>query len=100
MQKLVKLEEMVGIKLEGEEEPEGDIIVGPSGEGVQHSARCTPFFKFRLSLFFLTWTFSWGTVPLGFFCMSELVFLADESSDEEEVKEVTKEEHKIGVAHS
>ena len=32
--------------------------------------------------------------------MPELVFLADESSEEEEVKEVTEEEHEVGVACS
>ena len=32
--------------------------------------------------------------------MSGFVSLADKSSEEEEVKEVTKEEHEIDVAHS
>ena len=32
--------------------------------------------------------------------MSGFVLLTDESSEEEEVKEVTKEEHEIDVAHS
>ena len=36
MQKLVKLE-MVGKRQEEEEEPEGEVIVGPSGEAVEQS---------------------------------------------------------------
>ena len=44
---------MVGKKQEGEEEPEGEVIVGPSGEAVNPlSSGSTPFpfFKVRLSL--------------------------------------------------
>ena len=93
MQKLVKLE-MVGKRQEEEEEPEGEVIAGPSGEAVEHSSGNTPFFlKIKLSFHLHCFT-------RIFSCMSGFVSLTDESEEKEEVKEVTKEEYVIGVAHS
>ena len=39
---------MVGKKQEGEEEPEGEVIAGPSGEAVEHSSGSTPFFQIQI----------------------------------------------------
>ena len=44
-QKMVKLEEMVG-KGKAEQEPEGEVIVGPSGEAVEQSSGNAPSFLF------------------------------------------------------
>ena len=42
--KLVKLKEVVGESREGEEELEGEVVVGPSGEAVVYSSGNTPLF--------------------------------------------------------
>ena len=53
MQKLIKLEEMVGKKQEGEEKPEGKVIVGPSGEAVKPlSSGNTPFLSSKSNYLF------------------------------------------------
>ena len=53
------------------------------------------------SLFFdLTRTISYLSVLLDCSCMSGFVSIIDESSEEEEVKVVMKEEHEMDVAHS
>ena len=46
MQKAIKLEEIVG-QGKAEEEPEGEVIVGPSGEAVEplSSGNIPPFLK-------------------------------------------------------
>ena len=54
MKKLVKLEEMVGKRQEEEEEPEGEVTVGPSGEAVEHSSGNTLFFSKSNYLFIYT----------------------------------------------
>ena len=60
-QKLPKLEEMVGKRQEEEEEPEGEVILGPSGEVVECSSGSAP--SFSLSFFFQNLTTSSITIP-------------------------------------
>ena len=94
---MVKLEEMVG-KGKAEEEPEGEVIVGPSGEAVEQSSGNAPSF---LSLFFFSKShYLLNHAPLllrGFSFMSGFVSVAD---GEEKAREVMKEECELGVAHS
>ena len=46
LRKLAKWEEVVGESRGGEEEPEGEVVVGPSGEAVVYSSGNTPLFFF------------------------------------------------------
>ena len=66
-QKLVKLEEMVGQGVQ-EEEPEGEVIAGPSGEAVESwSSGYTPSFSLELN-YLLFWWYSFITAWV--YCMS------------------------------
>ena len=39
---------MVGRKQEGEEEPEGEVILDPNGEAVEHSSGSNPIFQIQI----------------------------------------------------
>ena len=45
--KLAKLKEVVGESREGEEDPEGEVVVGPSREAVVYSSDNTPLLFFQ-----------------------------------------------------
>ena len=101
--KLVKLEEVVGGSREGEEEPEGEMVVGSSGEAVVYSSGNAP-------LFFLMNHFTNYTVLFHYLVNSHLescfsfiswpILFADESSEEGEVTAEMKEEQVLGVVWS
>ena len=88
--KLEKLEEMEGaIIRDEEEEPEGKVVAGPSGEAVVYSSGNIPLFPFFHVI-------SSTCLPLT----SWLILLTDESDEEEEVVTGTKEEQELGVVQS
>ena len=77
MQKLIKVEEIVGKKTEGEEEPEGKVIVGPNREVVVHSLGNNPFFLKQSFLIISTCLpehFK-ALVPQSYFFIIEWIFL-------------------------
>ena len=103
--KLAKLEEVLGESKEGEEEPEGEVVGGPSREAVVYSSGNTP-----LILFFLTNHFINYTILLHYWvnshhesCFSLIswpILLTDESNEEGEATEETKEEQELRVVQS
>ena len=54
--KLAKLEEVMGEIREGEEKPEGEVVVGSSGEAVVYSSCNIPLFFFNKSFHQLYYT--------------------------------------------
>ena len=95
--KKARLWELVG-KVE-EDEPEGEAVVGPSGEAMTHSSGSTlPFF------FFLNFALKYYLKPLLFFNLSFpfllFSFLIEDSAEEEIPKWQTKEERHIDTLQS
>ena len=100
-----------------EEEPEGELVAGPSGEAIVHSSgnallcfTTPPFCSFNKSLTILYYILLWHTPSLlsGFpFCILLLphilgqILITDESDEEGEVVITeTKKEQELGVIHS
>ena len=102
-QKESKLEELLG-EVQGEEEPEGVPVAGPSGETAEYSSGNTfcCFFSNHFSNHnpWLVCEFSYGNILLGFSLIPWLVSLADESDEGEESRGETKEEQELGVVKS
>ena len=111
--KLEKLEEMEGkIKRdeEEEEEPKGKVVVGPSGEAIVYSSGNIPLFLSLFFMHFINFTTFYYIILLHdwmdwhpescFPLTSWLIFLTDESDEEEEVVTGTKEEQGLWVIHA
>ena len=102
--KLAKLKKVVGESREGEEELEGEVVVGPSRDAVVYSSGNIPL------LFFLTNHFINYNILLHYWVNSHLesyfsliswpILFADESDEEGEVMAETKEEEDLGVVQS
>ena len=119
-QKQVKLEQMVSQWVQ--EEPEGEVIAGPSGESVESlSSGNTPLFLFeiKLSHFFKTIQLHYCRSPPFFqridpsdqyicyqtfypdsSCSSGIVSLTGEPSEDDELKVTTQEQQEIDWVHT
>ena len=100
--KRAKLREIVG-KVE-EEEPEGETVVGPSGEDTIHSSGITPSLLSFLLLLIYPYTYAYFFLNTSLLHISllsfSLFFLADKSTDEEISRPRTKEEEDVDTLHS
>ena len=105
----------MGKKQEEEEEPEGKLLQAPVDRWYSLLVQViplflspksyylfnhTPLFVCEFSFTNLTRLSCYLTVLLDFVCMSGFVSLTDQSSEEEELKVVVKEEHEVDVALS
>ena len=80
-----------------EEEPEGETVVGPSGEATAHSSGNTPHIPF-ISPVINSYMYIFFNISLPLFNL--FFFLADESADEEVPRHQTKKEEDIDMLHS
>ena len=89
VRKLVKLEELVGANRGEEEEPEGEVVAGPSEEAVIYSSGNTPLFFFLINHFInyniLLHYWVKSHIESCFFLISWPILLTDESNEGGEV---------------
>ena len=85
-----------------EEKPEGEVVAGPSGEGVVHSSGNAPLFflleNYFINLYYIIFLCYWVYSHLEL--CSFLILLAHESDEEGGVMTETKEEQELGVMWS
>ena len=77
-----------------EEEPEGEVVVGPSGEAIVYSSGNMFPISLTLIIIIILCTFSNHSLMRWIFI---LISCADDSESEEEAQVVTKEEEELGI---